>query len=178
MDDPLKGLSEIRKTRGLPPVEKWNPPYCGEIDIHVKRDGTWFYMGTPIGRPELVRLFSNILWREDDDYFLVTPIEKVKIKVDDAPFLAIDFDLIDGAIHFTTHTGDEMIASNVNPIKVVISEDDEPAPYILVRRNLWALIDRKSFYRLIDIGEIEGEMFGIRSQEIFFPIIEANKLDH
>lgn len=178
MQDPLKGLGDVRKTRGLPPVEKWNPPYCGELDIRIARDGTWFYMGTPIGRPELVRLFSTILWREEDEYFLVTPVEKVKIQVDDAPFLAIDFELIDGALNFTTLTGDTMIAGAQNPIEVIIAQDGEPAPYIRVRRNLWALIDRKSFYRLVDLGERQGGMFGIRSQGEFFPIIEAELIDN
>lgn len=176
MQDPLKGLSEIRKTHGLPPVEKWNPPYCGEIDIRIARDGTWFYMGTPIGRPELVRLFSTILWREDGEYYLVTPVEKVKIKVDDVPCLAIDFDLNDDGLFFTTLTDDTMIAGEKNPIEVVIGEDGEPAPYILVRRNLWALIDRKSFYRLVELGECQGDMFGVRSQGVFFPIIEAKSI--
>ncbi len=176
MQDPLKGLKDVRKSSGLPPVEKWNPPYCGEIDIHIKRDGSWFYMGTPIGRPELVRLFSTILWREDDAYFLVTPVEKVKINVDDVPFLANDFDHIDGNLHFTTLTGDTMLAGSDHPIEVIIENDGQPAPYIRVRRNLWAIIDRKSFYRLVDLGETQGDMFGICSQGLFFPIIEASAL--
>ena len=176
MQYPLKGLKDVRKSHGLPPVEKWNPPYCGELDIHIKRDGSWFYMSTPIGRPELVRLFSTILWLEDDSYFLVTPVEKVKIKVDGVPFLANDFDHIDGDLHFTTLTSDTMIAGSDHPIKVTIGDNGEPAPYIKVRRNLWALIDRKNFYRLVDLGETQDDMFGIRSQGQFFPIIEASKL--
>ena len=80
------------KTGGLPPVHLWNPPFCGDIDMRIARDGTWFYLGTPIGRPEMVRLFASILKREGDDYFLVTPVEKVGIKVDDAPLLAVDFE--------------------------------------------------------------------------------------
>ncbi len=177
MEDPLKGLAEIRKERGIPPVEKWNPPYCGELDIHIKRNGLWYYMGTPIGRPELVRLFSTILLRENDDYFLVTPVEKVKIKVDDVPFLAVDFEVHDDALHFFTKTEDHIIASDKNPIHVKIDDSGEPSPYIKVRRNLWALIDRKSYYRLVDIGVIERQMFGLRSRGVFFPIIEASKLE-
>ncbi len=181
MNDPMKGLSEIRTSRGLPPVEKWNPPYCGELDIRIARNGLWYYLGTPIGRPELVRLFSTILWREGDDYFLVTPVEKVKIQVDDAPFLAIDFDKSEGArgteFRFTTQTGDEMVAGTNHPIEVKFAKDGEPSPYILVRRNLWALIDRKSYYRLVEECEVEGEMFGLRSQNIFFPIIKASALE-
>ena len=177
MIDPLDGLALVRKTRGLPPVEKWNPPYCGELDIHIKRNGLWYYLGTPIGRPELVRLFSTILWREDDDYFLVTPVEKVKIKVDDAPFLAVDFEYHEGALHFVTNTDDKMIAGKDHPLEVKFDKNGEPSPYILVRRNLWALIDRKSYYRLVEMGEIEGDMFGLRSNGIFFPIIEAKLLE-
>ena len=176
MQDPLKGLNEARKSGKIPPVETWNPPYCGEIDIRISRNGTWYYLGTPIGRPELVRLFSSVLWRENDAYFLVTPVEKVKIKVDDVPFLAIDFDKISDVLHFKTKTDNEMKAGPNHPIRVEIGETGEPAPYILVRRNLWALIDRKSFYRLVEIGEIQGDMFGVFSQGVFFPMIETSKL--
>ncbi len=180
MNDPMKGLEEVRKTRGLPPVEQWDPPYCGELDIRIARNGLWYYLGTPIGRPELVRLFSTVLWREGDEYFLVTPVEKVKIQVDDAPFLAVDFEKRDGdagaEFQFVTQTGDEMVAGKDHPIEVKFAEDGEPSPYILVRRNLWALIDRKSYYRLVEECENEGEMFGLRSGGIFFPIIESEKL--
>ena len=85
--DSIKNLSK----NSIPPVEKWNPPFCGNLDIRIARDGTWFYLGTPIGRPELVKLFSSILKKEGDLYFLVTPVEKVGITVDDAPFVAVDF---------------------------------------------------------------------------------------
>lgn len=171
----------MRKSRGLPPVEKWNPPYCGELDIRIARNGLWYYLGTPIGRPELVRLFSTILWREGDEYFLVTPVEKAKIKVDDAPFLAVDIEREDGEngpeYRFTTKTDDEMVAGEANPIEVRIAEDGEPSPYILVRRNLWALIDRKSYFRMVDFGEVEGEWFGLRSRGKFFPIIRQKELE-
>ncbi|RED12263.1 hypothetical protein POI8812_03370 [Pontivivens insulae] len=171
--------------RGLPPVEKWNPPFCGDLDMRIARDGTWFYLGTPIGRRPLVKLFSSILKREGDQYFLVTPVEKVGIVVDDAPFVAIDFSVDEAAdqqvLTFTTHVDDEVIASAKHPIRVVRDpETGEPSPYILVRRNLEALIDRKSFYRLVELGEthdVEGtDWFGIWSSGEFFPFVPAAEL--
>lgn len=177
MTNPLQGLSEVKAQHGLPPVEKWNPPFCGDINMEIKRDGTWFYENTPIGRKELVRLFSTILWREGDEYFLVTPVEKVGIRVEDVPFIAEDMNKDDDAIHFTTNTGDKMVAGPDCPIEIVYRGDGEPQPYILVRRNLWARIDRKNFYRLVDMGEVEGDKFGVRSNGVFFPIIDTEKLD-
>ena len=167
--------------RGLPPVDQWNPPFCGDLDMRIARDGTWFYLGTPIGRVELVKLFSTIIRRDGDDYFLVTPVEKVGITVDDAPFVAVDFNRVDGDLVFTTNVGDEAVAGPEHPIRVVRdSETGEPSPYILIRRNLEALIDRKSFYRLVDLGEVashEGvDWFGVASGGEFFPIIPSAEL--
>ncbi|TCP62816.1 hypothetical protein EV663_10176 [Rhodovulum bhavnagarense] len=168
---------------GLPPVHKWNPPFCGDLDMRIARDGTWFYQGTPIGRPGLVRLFSTILKREGDRYFLVTPVEKVGITVDDAPFVAVDFERgEDGVLSFTTNVGDRVAAGPDHPIRVERDpQTGEPAPYLHVRAGLEALIDRKSFYRLVDIGEageFEGRAwFGIRSGEVFFPLIPSSDLD-
>ena len=142
--------------KGLPPVHLWNPPFCGDLDMRIARDGTWFYRGTPIGRPELVRLFSSILKLEDGKYFLVTPGEKVGITVDDAPFVAVDFER-DGAgkdqnLTFTTQVGDIAAAGEEHPIRVVRDPaSGEPSPYVHIRRGLEALIDRKSFYRLVEI---------------------------
>ncbi len=167
---------------GLPPVHLWNPPHCGDIDMRIARDGTWFYMGTPIGRVELVKLFATILRRDGDDYVLVTPVEKVGITVDDAPFVAVDFNLRGDGLEFETNVGDRMVAGPEHPIRVERNpETGEPSPYVLVRANLEALIDRKSFYRLVDIGERadhEGtQWFGVRSQGMFFPIIPAAELE-
>lgn len=170
---------------GLPPVEKWNPPFCGDIDMRIARDGTWFYEGTPIGRPALVRLFSTILWREGDAYFLVTPVEKVGIRVDDAPFVAVDVEAHGQGprqdLHFTTLTGDQMVAGPEHPIRVVRDPTTgEPAPYVNVRRNLEALIDRKTFYRLVDLGEHArhdgADWFGLWSGGRFFPVIPSREL--
>jgi hypothetical protein len=177
----LASSAQAAQGKGLPPVDQWNPPFCGDIDMRIARDGTWFYMGTPIGRHALVKLFSTIIRKDGDDYFLVTPVEKVGITVDDAPFVAIDFDAKGNGLEFTTNVGDTVLASADNPIRVLRDPDTgEPSPYILVRRNLEALIDRKSFYRLVDLGVEEMvdnlRWFGVKSNDHFFPIIPAAEL--
>ena len=172
----LASSARAAAKKGPPPVEKWNPPFCGDIDMRIARDGTWFYMGTPIGRQPLVNLFASIIRKDGDDYFLVTPVEKVGITVDDAPFVAVDFDQAGGTLTFTTNVGDTVVASADNPIRVTFDDNDEPSPYVLVRRNLEALIDRKSFYRLIDLGIERDGMFGIESAGAFFPIMPIEKL--
>ncbi len=166
---------------GLPPVHLWNPDFCGDLDIRIARDGAWFYLGTPIGRPELVRLFSTILRKDGDDYFLVTPVEKVGITVDDAPFVAVDFEVTgsgkDQTLTFETNVGDFVPAGPDHPIRVERdAETGEPSPYVLIRANLEALIDRKSFYRLVDIGAHHDGWFGIWSDGEFFPIIPSDEL--
>jgi hypothetical protein len=167
--------------KGAPPVEKWDPPFCGDLDMRIARDGTWFYLGTPIGRHELVKLFSSIIRKDGEDYFLVTPVEKVGITVDDAPFVAVDFEREGDDLHFVTNVEDVVTAGPDHPIRVARDpETGEPSPYINVRRNLEALIDRKSFYRLVDIGEHadhDGKRwFGLRSGGEFFPIIPSAEL--
>ena len=164
---------------GLPPVDRWNPAFCGDIDMRIARDGTWFYLGTPIGRPALVRLFSTILKREGDDYFLVTPVEKVGIMVEDAPFVAVDFTASgtgrDQVLTFATQTADIAAAGPDHPLRVIYAADGEPSPYIHIRRNLEALIDRKSFYRMIDLCQHERhkgqDWFGLWSGGQFFPVM-------
>ncbi|WP_121630379.1 DUF1285 domain-containing protein [Tropicibacter alexandrii] len=170
-----------KKGKGLPPVHLWNPPFCGDLDMRIARDGTWFYLGTPIGRFELVKLFSSILKMEDGKYFLVTPVEKVGITVDDAPFVAVDFTASgEGTaqvLTFTTHVGDETVAGPDNPIRVERDpETGEPSPYVHVRAGLEALIDRKSFYRLVEIGAHHDGWFGLWSQGAFFRIIPSDEL--
>ena len=172
----------VAKGRGAPPVDQWNPPFCGDLDMRIARDGTWFYLGTPIGRHGLVRLFSSIIRRDGEDYFLVTPVEKVGITVEDAPFVAIDFEAEEAGLRFVTNVGDEVIAGPEHPIRVVRdAESGEPSPYVLIRRNLEALIDRKSFYRLVDLGEVAShdgdDWFGVTSGGQFFPIIPATELE-
>jgi len=180
-----EGIAEAvraSKTRGLPPVHLWNPPFCGDLDMRIARDGSWYYLGTPIGRPALVRLFSSILKKEDGKYFLVTPVEKVGITVDDAPFVAVDVEAeghgSDQVLRFTTHVGDVAIAGPENPIRVERDpESGEPAPYVLIRANLEALIDRKSFYRLVDLGAHHDGWFGVWSSGAFFQMIPSAELD-
>ena len=185
--DTLAAAATAAGKKGPPPVHLWNPPFCGDLDIRIARDGTWFYLGTPIGRAPLVRLFAGILKLEDSRYFLVTPVEKVGIRVDDAPFVAVDF-RVDGrgtpdqAITFVTNVEDEVTAGPDTPIRVERDAGTgEPAPYVMVRRGLEARIDRKSFYRLVEIGETaqhEGAAwFGVRSGGVFFPVIPAAELD-
>ncbi len=186
-------MSQVKPTRGPPPLHLWNPPFCGDIDIRIARDGTWFYLGTPIGRAPLVKLFSSILKREGDAYFLVTPVEKVGIRVDDAPLLATDFTATgtgrDQILHFTTKTEDEVDADAAHPLTFHISATGEPTPYLHVRAGLNALIDRKSFYRLVELGCHEppfndsldtaqpGESwFGLWSHGQFFPIQRSTEL--
>ena len=163
--------------KGPPPVHLWNPAFCGDIDMRIGRDGTWFYLGTPIGRIELVRLFAGIIKREGDSYFLVTPVEKVGIKVDDAPFVAVDFDATPAGLEFLTNVGDRALAGPDHAIRVTRDPlSGEPRPYIHIRANLEALIDRKSFYRLVEIGEHRGDWFGLGSGGSFFPIIPSAEL--
>ncbi|WP_394151976.1 DUF1285 domain-containing protein [Loktanella salsilacus] len=167
--------------KGLPPVHLWNPPHCGDIDMRIARDGTWFYQGTPIGRPALVRLFSTILRRDGDDYVLVTPGEKVGITVEDAPFVAVDFQQRGDDLIFETNVGDFVTADADHPIRVTRDAvTGEPSPYVMVRGRLEALIDRKSFYRLVDLGQIRTmdgvEWFGLQSGGAFFPIIPLDEL--
>jgi len=183
------GIAQAAKAagkKGPAPVHLWNPEFCGDLDMRIARDGTWFYLGTPIGRMPLVKLFSSIIRKDGDDYFLVTPVEKVGITVEDAPFVAIDFD-VDGAgkdqtISFTTQVDDTAIAGPEHPIRVVRdAKTGEPSPYVLIRANLEALIDRKSFYRLVDVGvhaEFERQSwFGVWSSGVFFPIIPSAELE-
>jgi len=167
------------RRKGPPPVHLWNPPFCGDIDMEIRRDGTWFYLGTPIGRAPLVKLFASILKLEDGKYFLVTPVEKVGIRVADVPFIAVDCS-VEGTgpaqrLCFETNVGDTVVAGPEHPIRVVRAEDGEPAPYVMVRRGLEARIDRKTFYRLVDIAtpapHAGQDWLGLWSEGAFFPII-------
>ena len=183
--DSVMASVQAASRKGPPPLHLWNPPFCGDIDMRIARDGTWFYLGTPIGRPGMVKLFSSIIKREGDSYFLVTPVEKVGITVDDAPFVAVDFDAAgtgpEQVLSFVTQVGDRVEAGPDHPIRVVRDAvTGEPSPYVHVRVNLEALIDRKSFYRLIELGdhaEHDGERwFGVWSGGVFFPVIRSAEL--
>ena len=168
-------------------IKKWNPKYCGDIDMRIASDGTWFYCGSPINRKKLVKLFSSILINENNKYFLITPVEKVGIIVDDAPFIANDFEKITennkSYLVFFTNIDETIVLSKKNPFRISINDKtQEPSPYILVRKNIEAKIDRKSFYRLLDLAEyslVKGqEWLGIHSDSTFFPIISKEKLQN
>ena len=183
-DGLMSAVAGVAK-KGPPPVHLWNPDFCGDIDMRIARDGTWFYQGTPIGRAPMVKLFSSILKVEDGRYYLVTPVEKVGIVVEDAPLHAVDFEVSgsgrDQVLRFVTRTEDEIEAGPDNEIKVERdAETGEPSPYVHVRRGLWARIDRKSFYRLIDLGcheTVDGQSwFGLWSMGRFFPVIPSAEL--
>ena len=177
-------MSAVRAVKGPPPVHLWNPPFCGDIDMRIARDGTWFYNGTPIGRAPMVRLFASILKREGEDYFLVTPVEKVGIKVDDAPLLAVDFTATgvgrDQNLTFVTKTEDEVPADAEHRLTFRFAPDGTPAPYIHVRRGLNALIDRKSFYRLVELGchaaDSRESWFGVWSHGQFFRMLPSDEM--
>ena len=173
-------LTGAGKGAGPAPVHLWDPPWCGEIDMRIARDGTWFHEGTPIGRAPLVRLFANILKREGERYVLVTPAEKVGIQVEDVPFVAVDFTAAGAGraqvVTFVTNIGDTAAAGPAHPLRVAVGPGGEPAPYVLIRPGLEARIDRKSFYRLAEIGIIEGEAFGVWSGGTFFPLAAAADL--
>jgi len=171
--------------KGPPPVHLWNPPFCGDLDMRIASDGTWFYMKTPIGRPALVKLFSSVLKREADKYFLVTPVEKVGITVDDAPFTAVEMRLEgEGAarvLSFRTNV-DEWVACGPEH---TLRFDAEPEtgglkPYVHVRRDLWALVTRALFYDLAELGEdrdVDGrQMFGVASGGEFYAMAPSDTL--
>jgi uncharacterized protein len=181
----LAAAAKAAGKKGSPPVHLWNPRFCGDLDMEIRRDGTWFYLGTPIGRHALVKLFASILRKDGDDYFLVTPVEKVGIRVLDAPFVAVDAEATgkarDQILTFTTNVEDAVTAGPDHPIRVTRDpETGEPSPYVLIRRNLEALIDRKTFYRLVDLGAHEDQggtsWFGLWSGGTFFPIIPSAEL--
>jgi uncharacterized protein len=175
-----------RAGKGLPPVERWNPEFCGDLDMEIRSDGTWFYLGTPIGRMPLVRLFSTVLRKDaDGKTYLVTPVEKVGIRVVDAPFVAVEMNAAgsgaDRVITFRTNVGDVVEAGPGHPLRFV--DEDETGglkPYVLVRGRLEALVARPVMYELVEHGEeieIDGRlMFAVRSKGEIYPIMPAEKL--
>ncbi|MER9233201.1 DUF1285 domain-containing protein [Mesorhizobium sp. M0622] len=175
-----------RAGKGPAPVERWNPAFCGDLDMEIKQDGTWFYLGTPIGRMPLVQLFSSVLRKDEDGKtYLVTPVEKVGIRVADAPFVAVEMD-VSGAgdgqiITFRTNVGDVVEAGPEHPLRFV--DEDETGglkPYVLVRGRLEALVARPVMYELVEHGEeidIGGKtMFAVHSKGEVYPIMPAEKL--
>lgn len=179
--NPTELLAQI-KDKKLPPVHKWNPELCGDMDMRIGRDGTWYYMGSPIGRQPLVRLFSTILRRDpDNEYYLVTPAEKLRIRVDDAPFVAVELDISgDGEnqrLIMRTNVDDAVLVDEAHPLTLRYRQSNgEPAPYVVVRDRLEALISRSVYYQLVELGderEFEGKMqYGVWSARKFFVLGE------
>lgn len=169
------------QAKGLPPVETWSPEPSGDMDMVIRRDGTWVHEGGVIRRRELARLFSTILKREGDDYFLVSPVEKWRISVEDAPFVAVDMQ-VEGtgeaqSLTFETNMGEQVVAGERHAIRVTVDgKTGEPSPYIHVRSGLEALIDRKSFYRLVERGVHRQGWFGVWSGAAFFRIAPSEDM--
>ena len=157
----LKGTSD--KARPLPPVEKWNPPFCGDINLTIALDGRWFYEGSPIGRASLVKLFASVLKKEEDSYFLVTPVEKVGITVEDVPFLVTEWRFDNDCLELTTQTGDIVTLSAAEQLSLrkppvdLQDTDATPIPYVLVRRNLWARLHQNVYYQLLEQASEQQE---------------------
>ena len=161
--------------RGLPPVHLWHPAHCGEIDIVIARNGQWFHEGSPIGREALVRLFSTVLRKDPDGYYLVTPVEMMKITVEDAPFTAVQVDRVGEALSFTTNVGDVVEAGPDNEIRVGADPvTGEPRPYLHVRRGLEAKLRRPVFYELVEMAQEhdtpDGPTLGVTSNGVWFPV--------
>ena len=191
-DQGLEGLTAAARDaantsttgKGLPPVHLWNPPFCGDLDMRIANDGTWYYMGTPIGRLALVRLFSTILKREDGKHFLVTPVEKVGIRVDDAPFLAVEMRKADDGsgrlLRFRTNVDDWVDCDQAHRLRFEASAEGGLTPYLHVRADLWAKVTRALYYDLVDMGEermVDGrQMFGVASAGEFFAMADAEQV--
>lgn len=184
----IAGAAKRAAEQGLPPVHLWNPPDCGDIDLRIAADGTWYYQNTPIGRPALVKLFASVLKREGDRYCLVTPAEKCGIRVDDAPFLAVEFEVVappdrsQSFIKFRTNVDDWVACGPDHPLRF----EPEPTsgglkPYLHVRRGLWARVTRALYYDLVALGQerdLNGRrMFGVASGDAFFAMAPAESLE-
>jgi hypothetical protein len=193
----IQGFESIQRAageagrKGPPPVHLWNPPFCGDLDMRISADGTWHYLKTPIGRPALVKLFASVLKREGDKYFLVTPVEKVGITVDDAPFLAVELKVEEDAagggppswrLHFRTNVDDWVICGAGHPLRFEPEPDTGGLkPYLHVRRDLWAKVTRPLFYDLVELGEerdVNGvRMFGVASGGEFYAMAPAADIE-
>ncbi len=179
----LAGLDQVSQNKP-PPIHLWHPEQRKDIDMEIRRDGTWYYLGTPIRRNRLVRLFSTVLRREGDDFYLVTPVEQCRIRVEDVPFQAVLLSA-DGSpdqhqLVFTTNVADEVTLDADHPLRLNVSEDGEPSPYVMVRDGLEAKLNRNVWYQLADLLEsrqYQGEEFlGVVSCGQFFPLCSATAL--
>lgn len=182
----LEAAARVAGARGIPPVEKWNPPFCGDLDIRIAGDGTWFYLGSPIGRKPLVKLFASVLRKDADGrHYLVTPVEKIGIRVEDAPFLAVEM-AVEGEgcsrrIGLRTNVDDVVTVDSEHPLRFEVEQGtDGLKPYVLMRGRLEALVARPVFYDLVELGEeheVDGvTMFGIWSEGSFFSMAPADSV--
>ncbi|MGA8816820.1 MAG: DUF1285 domain-containing protein [Xanthobacteraceae bacterium] len=183
--DSITGAVSRVAAKGPPPVERWNPPFCGDLDMRIAADGTWFYLKTPIGRPALVKLFASVLKREGDKYFLVTPVEKCGLQVEDAPFLAVEMKAEQGVngrvLHFRTNVDDWVACGPEHPLRFEPeSGTGGLKPYLHVHRDLWAKVTRALFFDLVELGEerdVAGRlMFGVVSMGSFFAMAGAEQV--
>jgi uncharacterized protein len=171
--------------KGLPPVHLWNPPYCGDIGMRIAADGTWFYQGSPIGRPALVRLFSTILRKDPDRHVLVTPAEMVLVAVEDAPFVAVELHAAEESgrqmLRFRTNVDDWTLASEKTPLRFEKEQSGGLRPYVLVRGGLWARVSRPVYLEIVDLAEariVDGiDMLGVMSDGRFFSMAPMSDLD-
>ena len=171
-------LGEHGSAKGPPPVERWNPPFCGDLDVRIAADGTWFYMGTPIGRPALVKLFASVLRKDPERYVLVTPVERVGIAVEDVPFLAVEM-AVEGEgrernVAFRTNVDDLVEVGPDHPLRFEADETGAVKPYVLVRGGLWARVTRALAYDLIELGDDRSDAqeaeFGVFVRGVFYPV--------
>ncbi len=187
MSTSLQGLERVLKEAGgaaaHPPVHLWNPPYCGDIGMRIAGDGTWFYAGSPIGRMPLVKLFASVLRKDEDGRtYLVTPVEKILVTVEDAPFMAVEM-TVEGAgreqrLHVRTNTDDWGVATPLHPLRY--GQDirtNAPKPYFLVRGRLEALFTRALYYDLVALACVEGNSFGVWSGGAFFAMASASAVN-
>jgi len=183
--DAIAGAAGAAARHGPPPVHLWNPPFCGDLDMRIAADGTWHYLKTPIGRPALVKLFASVLKREEDKYYLVTPMEKCGIQVDDAPFLAVELTVETQAgeriLHFRTNVDDWVACGPQHALRFEAADGSGALkPYLHVRSGLWAKVTRALYYDLVELAEerdVGGErMFGIASGKAFFAMQRAASL--
>ena len=180
--NPLKGLAEARKAKGPPPVHLWNPPFCGDLDMRIAQDGTWYYLNSPIGRKPLMQLFASVLRHDEDGkFYLVTPVEKCGIRVDDSPFTAVRMS-ISGVgraqvIRFETNVDDEVTVDEAHPLRFATEAGTGGLkPYVLVRARLEALVSRALFYDIAAVGTVEDGWFGVWSSGRFFPMQRATEI--
>lgn len=181
---PIAGLSQVKASR-KPPIHLWHPPFCGDIDMRIAADGTWYYQGGPITRQPMVELFASILRKDGERYVLVTPVEMVGIRVEDAPFVVTSMQAVSEGgqqrLSLRTNVGDEVVVGSAHPLRFERQESGGFKPYVMVRDDLWAKLTRTLYVDLVSLGsvhEVNGEeMFGVCSDGAFFAMAHAEELD-